>query len=551
MASVGTDGPGRYRVTFDRDRKRHTVRLGRVPKKLAETVRMRVEALLAALAAGLPADVDTARWLAGVGDDLHAKLAAAGLTAPRQSERLGAFLDAYLARRAADAKGATVTNYRTVANDVRGFFGDATPLRDVTERRADDFRTHYLTRTPKLAAATVARRLKTVRAFFEHARRVKLVPANPFADVRAATVLPEASRHYVSVADAERLIAAANPVWRLMVALSRFAGLRCPSEVLSLKWEHVNFETGRMTVPSPKTEHLPGKAYRVVPIFPALRPVLAEAFELAADGAVYVVPGNYREQANKPGGWNNASLGGRFLKLIRRAGLTPWPRPWHNMRASCETDLMAAHPIHVACAWVGNTPAVALRHYVTVQERDFERAAGGTDSGTVLARNAARTGADRDGPEPTRSTQPTTGVRVGPLGSEVVRSGPDVQVGVEGLEPRLPPCKGGTLTAELNAPDQSASASRSRLANVRPVSSSRRTPAKSPASNRPANSPGSSASRPDRSAATAVRSVSSRSRRSITSIKKPGSCGGPLPAAGPPRSASRYSARRSGSRRAW
>src|SRR5207248_3733559 len=62
-------------------------------------------------------------------------------------------------------------------------------------------------------------------------------------------------------------------------------GLRCPSEVLSLKWEHVNFGTARMTVPSCKTEHHPGKDYRTVPIFAELRPYLEEAFELAADGA--------------------------------------------------------------------------------------------------------------------------------------------------------------------------------------------------------------------------------------------------------------------------
>ncbi len=438
MASLSTDARGNRTIQFvsPTDGKRRSIRLGKVSKKLAESVKGRVEMLAACQSAKLPPDADTARWGAEIGDDLAAKLAAVGLLPARQSEAVGPFLDAYLTRRAADAKGATVTNYRTVANDVRGFFGDATPLRDITERRADDFRTHYLTRTPKLAAATVARRLKTVRAFFEYARLVKLVPANPFADVRATSVLPEANRHYVSVADAEKLIAAANPVWRLMVALSRFAGLRCPSEVLSLKWEQVNFETGRMTVPSPKTEHLPGKAYRVVPIFPALRPVLEEAFELAADGAVYVFPGDYREQANKPGGWNNASLGGRFLKLIRRAGLTPWPRPWHNMRASCETDLMAAHPIHVVCAWVGNTPAVALRHYVTVQERDFEKAlTGGAESSAVVVQTPVQSAAVPNGLDETRKTQPLVGVRLSPLLSDAGGSSLDVLMGDEGLEP--------------------------------------------------------------------------------------------------------------------
>jgi hypothetical protein len=36
-----------------------------------------------------------------------------------------------------------------------------------------------------------------------------------------------------------------------------------------------------MTATSPKTVHLEGKTYRVVPIFARLRPHLEEAFELA------------------------------------------------------------------------------------------------------------------------------------------------------------------------------------------------------------------------------------------------------------------------------
>jgi integrase len=192
---------------------------------------------------------------------------------------------------------------------------------------------------------------------------MKLIPSNPFAEVSTKGGKSSEERtHYVTVEDTKQIIDVANPTWRIIIALSRFAGLRCPSEVLSLKWEHVNFEMNRMTVPSCKTEHLPGKAYRTVPIFAELRPFLVEAFELAEDGAVYVVPGNHREAAKKPGGWVNSNLHTVFMKIIRRAGLQSWPRLFHNLRASCETDLMARHPIHVVCSWLGNTPKIALGH---------------------------------------------------------------------------------------------------------------------------------------------------------------------------------------------
>jgi integrase len=51
--------------------------------------------------------------------------------------------------------------------------------------------------------------------------------------------------------------------WRLIFVLCRYGGLRCPSEVLELRWDDIDWERGRMTVRSPKTEHHEGKESRV------------------------------------------------------------------------------------------------------------------------------------------------------------------------------------------------------------------------------------------------------------------------------------------------
>jgi integrase len=126
--------------------------------------------------------------------------------------------------------------------------------------------------------------------------------------------------------DAQKLLEVAPPEWRCIIALARFAGLRCPSEVLSLRWSDIQFDTGKMTVTSPKTAHLPGKEYRVVPIFARLRPYLEEAFELAPAGAEYVVSGtmadNYRATAEGARGWVSVNLRTQMQRLTRRAGLT-------------------------------------------------------------------------------------------------------------------------------------------------------------------------------------------------------------------------------------
>lgn len=146
----------------------------------------------------------------------------------------------------------------------------------------------------------------------------------------------------------------------------------------------------------------------------SLKPDLDEAFELAETGAEFVIPGNHREVAHEPGGWMNCNLRAQFLKIIKRAGLQPWPRLFHNLRASCETDLMANHPIHAVVSWLGNTLGIALKHYLQVLDSDFEKAAKrGAESAAVVVQNAVQSRAATSGQNMTRTPQVPNGVGVG------------------------------------------------------------------------------------------------------------------------------------------
>ena len=91
----------------------------------------------------------------------------------------------------------------------------------------------------------------------------------------------------------------------------------------------------------------------------------------------------------------NANLRTTFDKVIRRAGVNPWPRLWHSLRASCESDLAQTFPLATVTKWLGNTPSVALRHYVDPTESAFERAAtwvpeSGAKCGAREAQKAAQ-----------------------------------------------------------------------------------------------------------------------------------------------------------------
>ena len=158
--------------------------------------------------------------------------------------------------------------------------------------------------------------------------------------------------------------------------------MRCPSEVLSLRWQDIDWAAGKATVTSPKTEHHPGKDTRVIPLFPELRAILEEAFEAAPEGAVYVVDEKYRKAAMGKAGWRNCNLRTTFEKIVRRAGLTPWPRLFHNLRASRQTELAERFPSHVVCGWLGNSEDIARKHYYQTTDAHFAQAtAGPVESG--------------------------------------------------------------------------------------------------------------------------------------------------------------------------
>ena len=64
----------------------------------------------------------------------------------------------------------------------------------------------------------------------------------------------------------------------------------------------------------------------------------------------------------------------RLQWIIKRAGLKPWPKLWQNLRSTRETELADQFPAHVAAAWIGNSVAVAVKHYLQVTDEHFEKA---------------------------------------------------------------------------------------------------------------------------------------------------------------------------------
>ena len=137
-----------------------------------------------------------------------------------------------------------------------------------------------------------------------------------------------------------------------------------------------------------------------------------------------------------------------FEKMVRRAGLTPWPKLWHSMRASCESDLAAQYTLATVTKWLGNTPSVALRHYVDPTDSAYEQAAtidpfetttkgenAGEPEAEKAARQAAQYTSEHIGNSREHLPYPLGDCELSPIVSNVNHYGERTSVEVRGFEP--------------------------------------------------------------------------------------------------------------------
>ena len=61
-----------------------------------------------------------------------------------------------------------------------------------------------------------------------------------------------------------------------------------------------------------------------------------------------------------------------------------------NCRASRQTELAKRFPMHVVCAWIGNSQAVAAKHYLHVTDDDFQTALAGNPVQNAVQYTVAR-----------------------------------------------------------------------------------------------------------------------------------------------------------------
>lgn len=390
-------------VWLGKGRKRPKVRLGAVSERQAEGYAEHIGYLALAVTTGQAIPRTTVAWLGTCPDTIRERLARHGLT--QAVERpdvlsLGQWLGRYIAERQ-DVKPGTATVYGHTRRNLENFFGGNKPLDSFTPGDGDAFGVYLRTvavpgdednpedKPSGLSDNTARRRLGIAKQFFRAAIRRKLVAENPFEGQVTGTRDNPRRRYFVTRKETDKILAALpDASWRLAFALIRYAGLRCPSEVVRLKWADVAWDSMRFTVHSPKTEHHADAGIRVVPVYPELAERFQAAFDAAEPGAVYCCP---QYPLNICGQMYRKII----LAALTSAGLTPWPKLFQNCRASRETELAESYPLQVVCQWIGHTPAIAAKHYLQVTDEHYSRAAG--QPGQNPGQNPGQTAPDSAG----------------------------------------------------------------------------------------------------------------------------------------------------------
>ena len=150
-------------------------------------------------------------------------------------------------------------------------------LADITPEDCERWK-RWLRNEKRHAEATASKHIKRAKTLFAAAVNDRLLTASPFQKVKTGSEAND-QRHYELTADvaADVLAACPDDDWRVIFGVARYGGLRCPREVLTLKWSDVLWDQKKLRIDSPKT------GLRFCPIFPDLAPILEAAFDAAPD----------------------------------------------------------------------------------------------------------------------------------------------------------------------------------------------------------------------------------------------------------------------------
>ncbi len=341
------------------DGKRPTIQLGTLSVKEADEINSHIDKLVAAKRHGTAIEPATVAWLRAANKKLVNKLVALGLCEASNDPLVTEFVKNYIDSRKSDWAGNTVINFRQLEKLIIERFAGKR-MREINRKDAIDFY-NWMRTTKKLGENTARRKLGRSREMFLEALEQGIISENPFKTRKLKVAVGAANKVYIDEATVNEVIEhCPTTEWKLLFVFARYVGCRIPSEIQDLTWDDVNVDKGTILIKSPKTKRY-GKGERLVPIFPEIAGLLSKQWSEAQEGDTHVFS-KLR---------NHTNLGTTAKRYVKAAGILPWSDFWNTLRASRETDLMDSHGPNDACRWIGNTLAVAAKHYQLMKKEAY------------------------------------------------------------------------------------------------------------------------------------------------------------------------------------
>lgn len=345
MSSLSYENKARhgYRLRVYTAAGRRSIWLGRITEPEAIAIQRHVDEIIASQTADLPIPRATTLWLDRLDPEIKSKL-----TCITGSVRtVSTSIDEYLHSKRDSLATSTVESVTRSLSLLADSCGD---------RRIDGVSPEDVAAAYDLleqSASTRGKIAKDWKAFFHWCEDNRWIVANPAKRLRTTVSVRE--KQFVSVETISKILAVCeDPELRLVIVLSRFGGLRISSEIRDFSSDSIDHKQKRIRITDTKRGVI-----REIPLFREI------AAELPAPG-VDLLP--------RLASLSHARITQMFAETVRKAGLAPWPVPWHSMRASRETELITAFGLATASKWIGNSEKVAMTSYAIIPDSDWAKA---------------------------------------------------------------------------------------------------------------------------------------------------------------------------------
>ena len=278
---------------------------------------------------------------------------------------LGVFVDDYLESRKTEVSPATVSIEKTSTAYLLQHFGRRRRIGKITRPEARKFREALIAGNLRAATEDWARTInksgadKHVRhicAMFSRAVDDDLIASNPFRKIAKTTQVDRAWPYVDQKKLKKLLVACPNPEWQVFLALCRLAGLR-RNEALYLGSDRIHGK--RLQVIADGQWQPKDKDPRWVPICPELRKVLAKA-----------------PKGRLVGDLTNGKIRKQWPKILKKARVKTYAKPFQSLRKSCIRDWSMKHPSHVVRQWSGHGSLEVMdKYYLQTPASEYDRAA--------------------------------------------------------------------------------------------------------------------------------------------------------------------------------